>query len=102
LKLSHLEPLKHTCHAGGVSKTKLPAPKKRPTDVNQLGKFLVDQLTASTEQPSASEISRVMAALGRRGGKIGGNARAAALTPKRRKQIAMDAAKKRWEGKAAK
>jgi hypothetical protein len=35
-------------------------------------------------------------ALGRMGGKVGGKRRAAKLTPERRKQIATDAAKKRW------
>jgi len=34
--------------------------------------------------------------LGRRGGLKGGKARAAKLTPERRKQIATEAAKKRW------
>lgn len=72
--------------------------KKRPTDPNQLGKFIVDRLAASTEQsePSASDISRVMAALGRKGGKVGGKARAESLSGERRRQIAIDAAKKRW------
>ena len=38
--------------------------------------------------------------LGRKGGLIGGHARAAALTPEMRKQIAQKAANKRW-GKAS-
>ena len=36
-------------------------------------------------------------ALGRMGGKRGGKARAKALTPQRRSQIAKEAAKKRWK-----
>ena len=39
-------------------------------------------------------------AIGRKGGKIGGKARAAALTPAKRKEIARKAAAKRWEKKA--
>lgn len=35
--------------------------------------------------------------IGRRGGKVGGNARAKALSPKRRSEIARLAAKARWE-----
>lgn len=38
-------------------------------------------------------------ALGRLGGLKGGNARAAKLTPERRKEIAQKAAKARWKDK---
>jgi len=44
-------------------------------------------------------ISEVMAELGRRGGPKGGPARARALSPERRRQIARRAAAARW-GKA--
>lgn len=81
-----------------MAKKKAPAPKKRPTDINQLGKFIVDKLAGSTEQeqPSKSDISRVMAVLGRKGGKIGGKKRAASMTPERRSEIALKAARARW------
>lgn len=76
---------------------------ERPTDVNQLAHYLG---VLSTEEadlvggtPSPSEISRVMASLGRKGGKIGGKKRAENLTAQKRKQIASKAAKARW-GKA--
>jgi len=68
----------------------------RPTDINQLAHFLGRQSTQE-HQPTDSEVSRVMAALGRRGGKVGGKARADKLTPERRSEIAKEAAKKRWE-----
>lgn len=73
-------------------------PKKRPTDVNQLAHFMGAILTGETEQPkpTKSDISRVMAELGRRGGKIGGKARAAGMTPERRREIALKAAQERW------
>src|SRR5690349_123328 len=68
-----------------------PATKKRPTDVNQLAHFLAKQVTEPQEQtagPSKDEISSVMAALGRRGGKVGGKARAESMSRDRRKEIA--------------
>ena len=50
---------------------------KRPADVNRLAHFLGEQATKQADskngdEPSKSEIYRVMAALGRKGGKIGG------------------------------
>lgn len=48
-------------------------------DTNQLAKSIVDQ---ATKDPAA-------VALGRRGGLKGGKARAAKLTPERRKEIAL-------------
>jgi hypothetical protein len=85
-------------------KKKAPAKaKKRPADVNQLAHFLGEQSTKQQTEPengkppSQSEISRVMAALGRKGGKIGGKARAANLTPARRRAIALKAARSRWD-----
>ncbi|MBV8732086.1 MAG: hypothetical protein JO336_19945 [Acidobacteriia bacterium] len=44
-----------------------------------------------------SLLSQVMAAIGRKGGKIGGKRRLKTLSPERRKQIAQLAAKKRWD-----
>jgi len=71
----------------------------RPTDVNQIAHLLVEQSTRETEpaQPTKSEISRVMAALGHRGGQIGGKRRAASMTPERRREIALKAARARWD-----
>ena len=47
-------------------------------------------------EPSKETISAVMAALGRRGGPKGGAARAAKLSPRKRKAIAKKAAAARW------
>jgi hypothetical protein len=62
---------------------------------------------ASTESievrdPTDAEISRVMTALGRRGGKIGGKRRLETLTQEQRSQIAFKAAQARWGKKAKK
>jgi hypothetical protein len=44
-------------------------------------------------------VSQVMRAMGRRGGQIGGKRRLETMTPEERSQIAMKAAKARWEKK---
>jgi phage gp16-like protein len=47
-------------------------------------------------EPTDSEISRVMAELGRRGGKIGGKRRAEHMTEAQRSNAAAKAARARW------
>ena len=51
-----------------------------------------------TETPKLkkSEISRLMAMIGSKGGKIGGTKRAANMTPEERSKSASEAAKARW------
>jgi hypothetical protein len=69
-------------------------------DVNQLAHHLVKMSTEGVaDEPSDDEVHRVMAALGRRGGKIGGKARAASMSPERRRAIALKAARARWNRK---
>jgi hypothetical protein len=83
--------------------TKLPRSKTEP-DFNQLAHHQIKMLTETPEQqdrPGPSEISRVMAELGRRGGKIGGAARAAGMTSKQRSKAASLAAKARWANRVA-
>jgi hypothetical protein len=45
---------------------------------------------------STSEISRVMAAMGRKGGKIGGKRRLTTMTAEQRREVALKAAQTRW------
>jgi hypothetical protein len=73
-------------------------PRKAPEpDFNQLAHHQIKMLTDPPEsRPSPSEISRVMAELGRRGGARGGVARAAGMTAKQRSKAASLAAKARW------
>jgi len=74
----------------------------RPRDPVQLGKLIGDILTgqvddlavAITQSDEGKDPAAV--ALGRKGGLKGGKARAAAMTPKQRAQIARKAAKARW------
>lgn len=70
-------------------------PPKRPRDPNQLAKMITDIATGEAynnePQPSLSH--------GRKGGLVGGAARAKALDPQRRQQIAQKAAAARWAKK---
>ena len=72
---------------------------KRPRDVNQLAKSVVDLATseASAETETADDGKNPAAvALGRLGGLKGGKARAQKLSKKRRSEIARNAARSRW------
>lgn len=70
---------------------------KRPRDTNQLAKFIVDLATGDAEAPKTDDGKDAAAvSLGRRGGLKGGKARDAALSPERKKEIALAAARKRW------
>ena len=76
--------------------------KKRPRDINQLAKYIVD---LSTGNPIVEDISPIAekiknpaaVSLGRLGGLKGGKARAASLTPAERSAIAKKAAQSRWK-----
>jgi hypothetical protein len=72
-------------------------PAKRPRDPNQLAKLIAD--IATGEKDDKAPPRGAMEELGRMGGLKGGVARAAALTPERRKEIAKAAAAKRWTKK---
>jgi hypothetical protein len=82
-------------------------PDYRPSDPNQLANLLVRLSTENgdVEKPLATpssvskSISRVMAQMGSRGGKIGGKRRLVTLSAEKRSQIASDAAKARWAKK---
>lgn len=83
----------------------MPKRSRRPEpDPNLLGKSIVDSLTKqeppdegkAPAKPSKSEISRVMAAMGRKGGKKGGKRRLVTMTPEERRAVAFKAAKARW------
>lgn len=71
---------------------------KRPRDINQLAKSIVDIATGETPatKPEDSGKNPAAVALGRLGGLKGGKARAASLTKKKRSEIAKKAAAARW------
>jgi hypothetical protein len=74
---------------------------KRPRDLNQWAKRMVDIATGAVEdrEPTPEEQGKDPAAvsLGRRGGLKGGKARAASMTPEQRTELAKKAAAKRWK-----
>jgi hypothetical protein len=72
---------------------------KRPRDPIQLGKLIVDIATGQVEDRIEDNKDPVASELGRLGGLKGGAARAAALTPKKRREIAKRAARARWAKK---
>lgn len=75
------------------------AKNKKPTDLNALAAAIVGEATGETPPGPPDERDRAAVALGRKGGAKGGPARAASLTPERRREIAQKAAAARW-GKA--
>jgi hypothetical protein len=71
--------------------------RKRPSDVNELAKQLVDEATGEVPSVDPDEGKNAAAVeLGRRGGLKGGRARAAKLTPEQRSESARKAARARW------
>jgi len=74
--------------------------RKRPTDVNELAKQLVEEGTGDAPKYDPDEGKDPAAvALGRKGGLKGGKARAAKLTPEERSEAARQAALSRWQKK---
>jgi hypothetical protein len=70
---------------------------KRPRDINQWAKHMVDLATGAAQEPDPNQGKDAGAvSLGRRGGLKGGKARAGKLSPERRAEIARKAAKARW------
>lgn len=81
---------------------------KRPRDPNQLAKWIVDQSTseaspdmehehAPDSAPAPVNLSEYMAAIGRKGGQIGGKRRMKTMTAEQRKKVAAKAARARWK-----
>jgi hypothetical protein len=79
--------------------------KKLPRDANQRAFEIVRLSTEEEDEPKVeetpaedtrSEISKYLSAIGRKGGLVGGKARAEKLSAKKRSEIAKKAAKSRW------
>jgi hypothetical protein len=75
-------------------------PPKRPRDLNQWAKLMVDIATGAVDdrEPTPEEQGKDPAAVarGRLGGVKGGKARAAALSPEERRLQAQNAIRTRW------
>ena len=69
-------------------------PKRPRTDPILIAKNMIDRVIEMHDPPPAKNPAAV--AMGKLGGPKGGHARAAALSPERRKEIAKTAAQRRW------
>jgi hypothetical protein len=80
--------------------------KSKPSDISQLARAIVEEVTGESlahqatpkdppEKPTRKK-NPAAVALGKLGGKKGGQARAKKLTPEQRKAIAQKAARTRW------
>ena len=74
---------------------------KRPRDPNQLAKAIMDIATGGEETKPDKELTPAQK-FAQSGGLKGGKARATVLSPERRKEIAQQAAHKRWAARVAK
>lgn len=75
----------------------MPKRSRKREDEAQAAVRIMETIAERTErEPVPADVSAAAAALGRRGGLKGGPARAAALTPKKRSEIAKRAAASRW------
>src|SRR6202044_2546870 len=89
----HTCPPKHPlCAAGGPANFELPGVTRCPSEVPMVESKRA--MSGKTKNLAAVE-------LGKLGGRAGGQARAAALTPERRGRIARQAALKRWGKRGA-
>ena len=77
---------------------KKPKPKK-PTDIVEMARSIVDQATGEAEKIEPPAKLPAAVELGRRGGLKGGKARAAKLSSAKRKEIAIAAARARWQSR---
>lgn len=78
---------------------------KSKRDVAQNALRVVEELIgeplANKKIDRRSIVSQVMAEMGSKGGKIGGKKRAEKLSPERKREIAMLAARARWKAEKA-
>lgn len=78
----------------------MPTRSSKKLDLNQLAKRILDEAIGEADKtPPPAKKNAAAVALGKLGGKKGGAARAAKLTPEQRSEIAKNAAAKRWSVK---
>ena len=72
--------------------------RQRQKDVNELAFDLVRKVTEEEppEEPLRVNLSKYMADIGRKGGKVGGKRRLQTMSAAARKRVATNAAKARW------
>jgi hypothetical protein len=79
--------------APGAIFARMTKPPKRPRDPNQLAKLVVDIATGEAADPEETKFTKRASKAGRKGGP----ARAKALKPQQRSEIASLAAAARWK-----
>jgi hypothetical protein len=88
--------LDRSCYPKGMNKKSI----KKSSDINIIASRIVAKATEESKgDKPVREKNPAAVALGRLGGLKGGKARAASLSPKKRKEIAQKAAKTRWDKK---
>ena len=73
--------------------------RKRPKSVSKVSRRPVEESIRQYDGillPTREQISQFMAAMGRKGGKIGGKRRLQTMTPMARSELARRAAEARW------
>ena len=70
--------------------------RKKTEDVNQTAHRVVAEATGEVDKPRPAKKNPAAVALGKLGGAKGGKARAASLSPERRREIAARGAAARW------
>ena len=70
---------------------------KKLTDTNEIAFQVVQAATSESSELDAATLSKVMAQMGRKGGKIGGKRSMETMTPAERKRRAKKAAQSRWQ-----
>jgi len=80
----------------------MPKRLSKPADINQAAFQMVRRSTGTEDREprppkvSTSDRSRVMSAMGRKGGKVGGKRRLVTMTAEQRQAVALKAAQTRW------
>jgi hypothetical protein len=77
----------------------MPRRASKKPDASQNARRIVDEFIEKTERVVDPAVSAAAAALSKLGASKGGEMRAAALSPKRRTEIAREAARRRWKKK---
>ena len=77
----------------------MPKRSSKQKDTQQLARSVLDAIVPDAEAPGQKAKNPAAVALGRLGGLKGGHARAAKLSPAKRKAIAKKAAEKRWKNR---
>lgn len=77
----------------------MPKRSSKPADINRMAAAIVESATDEAEFDPYAGKNPAAVELGRKGGRKGGKARAAKMSPEERSEAARKAANKRWGNK---